>query len=173
MCRLINSFFTRRGRSSDMRSNSYFSLSVGYRPKIPASIRLRDIIDPKHARKSFARRHGQVSPDVTHVAVKELIAKGGHATIVSTHRGRGQDNRDILMLGGNRAESIIERPDTLFKISVEGPFRLAARPHQHGRIFCQGTGDRIFGPLGHIANNDDVTAVGMQLLDEIVESFVQ
>src|SRR5215472_7683904 len=92
------------------RSNSHNSLGVGYRPKIPASIRLRDIIDPKHARKSLSRRHGQVSPDVTHVAVKELIAKGGHATIVSTHRGSGQDNRDILMLVGNRSESIVERP---------------------------------------------------------------
>src|SRR6516225_1743194 len=66
------------------RPISYDSLGIGYRPKIPACMRLRDIIDPKHVRKSFARRHGQVSPDVTHVAVKELIAKGGHATIVST-----------------------------------------------------------------------------------------
>jgi hypothetical protein len=156
-----------------MRANSYNSLDIGYRPKIPASIRLRDIIDPKHVRKSFSRRHGQVSPDVTHVAVKELIAKRGHATIVSTHRGRGQDNRDILMLGGNRSEGIVERPDALFKIRVEGPFRLAARPHQYGRIFCQRTGDGIFGPLGHIANNDDLTAVGMQLIDEIVESLFQ
>ena len=155
------------------RPNSHDSLGVGYRSKIPASIRLRDIIDPKHARKSFARRHGQVSPDVTHVAVKELIAKGGHATIVSTHRGRGQDDRDVPMFGGNRPESIVERPDALFKLSVEGPFRLAARPHQYGRIFCQGTGDRIFGPLGDIANNDDLTAVGMQLIDEIVEALFQ
>src|SRR6516164_4542648 len=82
----------------------YPSLRVGYRSKIPTSIRLRDVIDPKHARKSFSRRHGQVSPDVTHVAVKELIAERGHATIVSTHRGRGQDNRDIPMFGGNRPE---------------------------------------------------------------------
>ena len=154
-------------------SNLCSLLGVGYRSKIPASIRLRDIIDPKHARKSFSRRHGQVSPDVTHVAVKELIAKGGHATVVPTHRGRGQDNRDVPMLGGNRPETIIERPDALCKIGVEGPFRLAAWPHQYGRIFCQGTGDRIFGPLGHIANNDDLTAVGMQLIDEIVESLFQ
>src|SRR5215813_11238570 len=136
-CRAINSFFTRRGGSPDahgrIRATHWVS---GIRPKIPASIRPRDIIDPKHARKSLSRRHGQVSPDVTHVAVKELIAKRGHATIVSTHRGRGQDNRDIPMFGGNHPESIIERPDALFKISVEGPFRLAARPHQYGRIFC-------------------------------------
>src|SRR5262249_808224 len=156
------------GRPRHTRSNSYFSLGVGYRSKIPASIRLRDIIDPKHARKSFSCRHGQVLPDVTHVAVKELIAKGGHATILPTHRVRGPDNRDVPMLGGNRPERIIERPDALFKIGVEGPFRLAARPHQYGRIFCQGTGDRIFGPLSHIANNDDLTAVGVQLIDEIV-----
>ena len=78
-------------------------------------MRLRDISDAKHARKSFPRRHGQVSPDVTHVAVKKLISKGGHATIVSTHPGRGQDNRDILMLGGNRSERIVERTDALSK----------------------------------------------------------
>jgi hypothetical protein len=136
-------------------------------------MQLRDITDPKHARKSFSRRHGQVSPDVTHVAVKKLISKGGHATIVSTHPGCGQDNRDILMLGGDRPESVVERPDAFFKIGVEGPFRLAARPHQDARIFCQGTGDGIFGPLGHIANNDDLTAVGMQLIDEIVEALFQ
>ena len=136
-------------------------------------MRLGDIINPKHARKSFSRRHGQVSPDVTHVAVKELIAERGHATIVSTHRGRGQDNRDILMLVGNRSEGIVERPDARFKLREEGPFRLAARPHQDGRIFCQGTGDRIFGPLGDIANDDDLTAVGMQLIDEIVECLLQ
>jgi len=136
-------------------------------------MRLRDITDPKHARKSFSRRHGQVSPDVTHVAVKKLISKGGHATIVSTHPGCGQDNRDILMLGGNRSERIVEWTDALFKISVEGPLRLATRPHQYARIFCQGTGDRIFGPLGHIANDDDLTAVDMQLIDEIVEALFQ
>jgi hypothetical protein len=76
-------------------------------------MRPRDITDPKHARKSFSRRHGQVSPDVTHVAVKKLISKGGHATIVSTHPGCGQDNRDIPMLVGNRSERIVERPDAL------------------------------------------------------------
>jgi hypothetical protein len=53
---------------------------------------------------------------VTHVAVKELIAKGGHATIVLAHLGRGQDNRDILMLVGNRSESVVERPLCLGKI---------------------------------------------------------
>src|SRR5215471_6239796 len=103
------------------RSNSHDSLGVGYRSKIPASIRLRDIIDPKHVRKSFSRRHGQVSPEVTHVAVKELIAKRGHATIVSTHRGRGQDNRDILMLVGNRSESIVERLGITHAISHTSP----------------------------------------------------
>ena len=77
------------------------------------------------------------------------------------------------MLAGNRSESIVERPDALFKIGVEGSFRLVTRPHQHGRIFRQGTGDRIFSPLGHIANDDDATAVGMQPIDEIVESLLQ
>src|SRR6516165_3607069 len=139
-CRAIKSFFTRHGGSADAHGRIRTTHWVSG-------------IDPKSLRLySFARRHGQVSPDVTHVAVKELIAKGGHAPIVSTHRGRGQDNRDVPMFGGNRPESIVERPDALFKISVEGSFRLAARPHQYGRIFCQGAGDRIFGPLGHIAN---------------------
>ena len=136
-------------------------------------MRVCDLLDPKHLGESCSRRHGQVSPDVTHVAVKKLISKGGHATIVSTHPGCGQDNRDILMLVGNRSERIVERTDALFKISVEGPLRLATRRHQYGRIFCQGTGDRIFGPLGHIANDDDLTAVGMQLIDEIVEALFQ
>src|ERR1700730_3553815 len=136
-------------------------------------MRLCDLLDPKHLGESCSRRHGQVSPDVTYVAVEKLISKGGHATIVSTHPGRGQDNRDIFMIVGNRSEPIVERLDALFKTSVEGPLRLATRPHQYVLIFCQGTGDRIFGPLGDIANDDDLTALGVQLIDEIVEALLQ
>src|ERR1700730_11797866 len=102
-------------------------------------MRLCDLLDPKHLGESCSRRHGQVSPDVSYVAVEKLISKGGHATIVSTHPGRGQDNRDIFMLVGNRSERIVERPDALLKISIEGALRLGTRPHQYGRIFCQGT----------------------------------
>jgi hypothetical protein len=71
-------------------------------------MRLRDITDPKHARKRFSRRHRQVSPDVTHVAVKKLISKGGHATIVSTHRGCGQDNRGSC-LSLNFGQNVIQK----------------------------------------------------------------
>src|SRR5258707_5078554 len=113
---------------------------------MPRRMRLRDITDPKHARKSFSRGHGQVSPDVTHVAVKKLISKGGHSTMVSTHPGCGQDNRDILMLVGNRAERIFERPAELFKISVKGPLLLASRPHKFGQITCLGATHWNFGP---------------------------
>ena len=116
MRRAINSCFTSHGQvARRARSNSYSLLGVGYRSKSPACMRLRDIIDPKYLCKSFSRRHGQISPDVTHVAVKELIAKGGHTTIVSTHRGRGQDNRAILMLASfpdlaSASRRLMERP---------------------------------------------------------------
>src|SRR5258708_38161349 len=110
---------------------------------MPRLMRLCDLLDPKHLGESCSRRHGQVSPDVTHVAVEKLISKGGHPTIVSTHPGCGQDNRDILMLVGNCSARIVERPYALFKIRVEGHLRLATRPHQHARLCCQGPGARI------------------------------
>ena len=69
---------------------------------MPRLMRLCDLLDPKHLGESCSRRHGQVSPDVTHVAVEKLISKGGHATIVST----GEDKNDGWLVAGGALYSV-------------------------------------------------------------------